>query len=113
MQRNTALPDFFATGNFSATQAAAHFYFNTLSTHTKCRSDRHFNSPFKINTVFNLPGYGVGYNICIQLRATYFKNINLNVFFAGQLLQFFLDSINLTATFTDNYTWLGCMDSDD
>src|SRR5215212_4153318 len=43
MQGHTSLFDLFGTGNFSAAQTTTHFYFYSFGTHTKRRSDCHFN----------------------------------------------------------------------
>src|SRR6186713_2415355 len=56
VQWSTALFDLFSTGDFSTTQTAGNLDLDTFSTHTECRSDRHLDSAFIVNTVFDLTG---------------------------------------------------------
>src|SRR2546421_13062803 len=113
MQRSTALLDLFCTGDLCTTKTSAYLNLDPLSTHTQCRSDRHFDSSFIINTVLDLAGNSVSYDHCIQFRTTYLKDIDLNIIFTSQLFQFFFNPVHFSTTFTNDDTRLRGMNSND
>src|SRR5690606_24082714 len=113
MQRGTALFEFFATGYFRTTKTTTNFYFDTFGTHTHCSRDSHFHRTLVAYTAFYLAGNCFTYYHRIQLGTTDLHNVDLYIFFTGQLLQFFFDAVYLCATFTYDDTRLRCVDGND
>ena len=113
MQRSTALLDLLRTGDLGATQTAAHLDLDPFCSHTKSRRDRHLDSPLVVDTVLDLTSNRITDYISIQLRSTNFKDVDLDIVFTRELLQLFLDPVDLATTFTDDDTGLGSMDRHD
>src|SRR5258708_1147475 len=113
MQRGPTLLDLFRTGDFSATQTTGNLDLDPFRTHTQGRSDRHLYSAFVIDTILDLTGNGISYDVRIQLRATDLQDIDLDIVLTRQLLQLFFDTVHFTTTFTDDDTRLGSMDRHD
>ena len=113
MQGHTSLFEFLATGDLCTSQTAAQFDLDSFRTHTQGRSNRHFGSPFEVDTVFDLAGNGITHDHRIQLRTADFENVDLNIIFSSQFLQLFLDAVYFTTTFTDDDSGLGSMNGYD
>jgi hypothetical protein len=113
VQRRTALLDLFRTGDLGATQTAAHLDLDPFGTHPERRCYGHFNGPFIVDTVLDLTSDGITNDIRIQLRATDLQDVDLNIVFTRELLQLFLDPVDLATALTDDDTGLGCMDRHD
>src|SRR5579859_1829770 len=110
MQRRTTLLDLLRTGDLGAAQPAGNLDLDPFCTHPERGSDRHLDSTLIVDTILDLAGNGVTNDVGVQFRATDLQDIDLDIILACQLLQFFLDAIDLAATLADNDTGLGSVD---
>src|SRR5947199_4279451 len=113
MQGHTTLLDLFGTSDFSSAQSTAHFYLNAFSSHAQRRSDRHLNGSFIVDTIFNLPGNGIGNNHGIKFGPADLEDVDLHILFSCEFFQLFFDPVNFTTAFADDDTWLRRMDGND
>src|SRR5690625_5053488 len=112
MQWNSSLLHLFFSRNFGSTQTAAYLYFYSFRPHTQSSSNGHANSAFVVNPAFNLPANVFSYNIGVNLRAANFKDINLDIVFIRQCLEFFFNPVHLGTTLPNNYPRFRSMDGD-
>ena len=113
VQRSTALLDLFRTGDLGATQTTGNLDLDPFRTHPERRGDRHLDSPLVVDTVFDLTSDRIPNDIRIQLGTADLQDVDLHIVLTRQLLQLFLDPVDLATPFTDDDTGLGSMDRHD
>ena len=110
VQRCATFLQHLATCDFSAVESTGNQYLDTLGTCTHRVLNSHLDSTTVSNLTFYLASDVISYDGCVEFRTLHLKDINLNLLII-ELLQLFLQLVNVLTTFTDDDTRTGCADS--
>ena len=103
VQRSTAFLEHLAASHFGATDAAADLDLDAFGTNPHSGSDGHLDSPAVGNTTLDLTGDAVSDDVGVNLRPLDLEDVDLDILLCD-LLELFLELVNLLSTLTDDET---------
>ena len=101
MQRNASLLDRLRTGHLGAADTAGNLDLDTLGAHAHGRSHGRLHGAAERYAALQLAGDVLPYDDGIHLGTLYLEDIDLNLL-AGELLQLFLELVDLLTALADD-----------
>ena len=111
MERGTAFLEHLAACHFSTADAAADLDLDALGAHAHGGGDGHLDGAAVAHAAFDLTGDAVSDDGGIDLGALHLEDVDLDILL-GDLLQLFLQLVDLLAALADDDTRTGSVDGD-
>ncbi len=111
VERRTSFLEHLAASHFGAADAAGDLDLDALGAHAHRRSDGHLDGTTIRHTAFELAGDVVGHDVGVNLGTLHLEDVDLDVLVAD-LLELFLQFVDLLAAFADDDTRTGGVDGD-
>ena len=103
MQRGTTLFEHLAASHLSTTDAATDLNLYAFGTYPHRGSDSHLDGPTVGDAALNLAGDAVSHDVGVDLRPLDLEDVDLNILL-GDLLELFLELVDLLAALSDDET---------
>ena len=111
MERCTTFLEHFLAGHFGTVQTSSNLDLHTLSASAHSVLDSHLNGTTVSDLALYLAGDIVAHDVGVELRLLNLEDVNLDVLLV-ELLELFLELVNILSTLTNDDTRTCCADCD-